>query len=108
MLGDVSQAARDLLATADVLDLHLDLEVPVRLYGYDVTVRHEPGWRRFFGHTDWPRLREAGFTGAVYDVATNPFRPAKNRQATTIANLDSIQRRADATADVTVVGPLAD
>jgi membrane dipeptidase len=104
----VSTAARALVDSVDVIDLHLDLEVPVRLYGYDATMRHTPGWRRFFGHTDWPRLREAGFTGAVYDIATNPFRPAANRQQTTIDNLASVSRRAAASADVAVVRTVAD
>jgi membrane dipeptidase len=44
-------------------------------------------------------LIEAGFTGLVYDIATNPFRPARNRQATTLANLDAVAARVAASPD---------
>lgn len=91
----VSREACELLATSDFVDLHLDLEVPVRLFGYDPARRHR-AWTRplpFFGHTDYPRLCEAGFTGIVYDLATNPFRPKRNRQAVTLRNLERAQAR---------------
>lgn len=96
-----SLEAAQLLAEAHFIDLHLDLEVPVRLYGYDPSVRHEPRRRPaiFFGHTDYPRLREASFSGVVYDVATNPFRPAANRQATTLTNLERVKGRVARHAD---------
>jgi membrane dipeptidase len=86
----VSRAAVDLLLGGPFIDLHNDLEVPVRLFGYDPGKRHGP-WRRtvpFFGHTDYPRLREARLTGVVYDLATNVFRGAVSRQAVTLRNLD--------------------
>ncbi len=85
----VSRDAVDLWIDADVIDLHCDMEVPVRLFGYDPTRRHGP-WTRpipFFGHTDYPRLREACFTGVCYDLATNVFRPERNRQRITLANV---------------------
>lgn len=97
----VSRAAVDLLLDADFIDLHLDLEVPVRLLGYRPERHH--GVRRrvqpFFGQTDYPRLREAGFTGLVYDIATNPFRPKANRLATTIRNLEAVRGRIAAHPD---------
>ncbi|MBT3217467.1 MAG: hypothetical protein HN348_00105 [Proteobacteria bacterium] len=85
----VSKEACDLLLSADFIDLHLDLEVPVRLLRYDPHRHHGIAKRRawFFGHTDYPRLLEASFTGLVYDIATNPLRPRKNRQKTTLANI---------------------
>lgn len=85
----VSADACALLLESDFIDLHLDLEVPIRLYGYDPRRRHPPTGKAavWFGHTDYPRLLEAGFTGVVYDIATNPFRPERNRQATTVANV---------------------
>lgn len=91
----VSRAAVDLLLASDFIDLHLDLEVPVRLYGYEPSVHHGVAKRTaaFFGHTDYPRLREAGFSGVVYDIATNPFRPAAQRLRITLANLEAAQRR---------------
>ncbi len=97
----VSEAACALLIDAHFIDLHLDLEVPVRLYRYNPAVRHAPRRRPaiFFGHTDYPRLREARFSGVVYDIATNPFRPARNRQATTLRNLTRAQARIAAHPD---------
>lgn len=92
----VSVEAVELLLDAEFIDLHLDLEVPVRVIGYDPTRRHRTPGRPppLWGHTDLPRLIEAGFTGVVYDIATNPARPPANRQATTVKNLRRIQERA--------------
>ncbi len=91
----VSTEACELLLDADFIDLHLDLEVPVRLLGYRPE-RHHGISRRvlpLFGHTDYPRLREASFTGLVYDIATNPFRPRTNRLATTLRNVEAAVER---------------
>jgi len=91
----VSRAAVDLLLDADFIDLHCDLEVPVRLFGYDPTKRHAPRARPmpFFGHTDYPRLREAGFTGVVTDIATNVFRGEADRLEVTRKNLETMKAR---------------
>ncbi|TVQ92893.1 MAG: hypothetical protein EA397_05780 [Deltaproteobacteria bacterium] len=91
----VSREAVELLVASDFIDLHLDLEVPVRLYGYDPTVRHEPRARPplLWGHTDLPRVIEAGFTGVVYDIATNPARPPNNRLRATQRNLATLRAR---------------
>ena len=91
----VSDEAVRLLLDADFIDLHCDLEVPVRLLGYDPLKRHRP-FRWFFGHTDYPRLLEAGFTGIVADIATNVFRPAGGRQAVTLRNLERVKARIEA------------
>ena len=97
----VSVEACELLAASDFIDLHLDLEVPVRLFGYDALRRHAPRQHPsyFFGHTDLPRLIESSLTGVVYDVATNPFRPRANRQRVTRANLLRVKERIAAHAD---------
>src|SRR5690606_3825044 len=76
-----SREACDLLLDAHVIDLHVDMMVPIRVLGYDPAKRHGP-WKRtmpMLGHTDFPRLREASFSGLCYDIATNPFRPERNR-----------------------------
>jgi len=64
----------------------------VRLWGYRPHRRHGP-WRRpvpFFGHTDYPRLREARFSGVVLDVATNVLRRPASRAAVTLRNLERV------------------
>lgn len=91
----VSREACELLLASDFIDLHLDLEVPVRLLRYN-PARHHGVFNYvvpFFGHTDYPRLREASFSGVVYDIATNPARTRAGRLATTLANLDAAERR---------------
>lgn len=86
----VSTEACEVLLASPFIDLHCDMEVPIRLFGYrperhhGVTGRVRP----WFWQTDYPRLREAGMTGVVYDIATNIARPAANRLATTLANVD--------------------
>jgi membrane dipeptidase len=93
----VTDTAGALLADADFVDLHLDVEVPARLFGWDPTIRHRTARRSpaFFGHTDYPRLIEAGFTGVAHDIATNPFRRPESRQRTTLANLDRVVARVE-------------
>ncbi len=97
----MSEAACALVLSADFIDLHCDLEVPVRVFGYDATRRHAPRARPlpFMGHTDYPRLIEAGFTGVVCDVATNPFRREASRLDVTRANLERMKARIEAFPD---------
>ncbi len=91
----VSVAACELLLDADFVDLHCDLEVPVRVFGSRADRHHAGGSRTrpLLGHTDYPRLREASLTGVVADIATNPFRPRANRLATTRSNIEAIRAR---------------
>jgi membrane dipeptidase len=94
----VSDEACRLLLGSDLVDLHVDTEVPARLFGYDPARRHH-SWRGgtpFFGHADFPRLLEGGFTGAVWDMATNPLRTRRGRVRQTIANLERAIRRIEA------------
>lgn len=96
-----SDEAVGLLLDSPFIDLHCDLEVPVRLFGWDPAKRHGP-WKRvvpLFGHTDYPRLREAGMTGVVYDLATNVFRREASRQVITLANLERCRRQIEAWPD---------
>jgi membrane dipeptidase len=91
----VSETACRLLVNTDFIDLHLDLEVSVRLLNYDPTKRHRVRQRPLplFCQTDFPRLIEAGFSGVVYDIATNPLRRPKNRLQVTLDNLERVQLR---------------
>jgi membrane dipeptidase len=100
-----SRAASELLADADFIDLHLDLDVPVRVLGYSPHTQHGP-WTRvvpFMGHTDFPRLKQAGFTGVAYDVATNVFRPERNRLQATLRNVARIEAMARDTEGLALV-----
>lgn len=69
------------MSPPELIDLHIDTFIPVRLWGYDLHRRHRGGplGGRFFGHLDLPRLVEAGITGAMWSITTNPFRTARGR-----------------------------
>ena len=77
----VSERALDLCLDADLIDLHIDTFIPVRILGYDVFKHHGNGPLNgyFFGQLDLPRMDEQGVTGGMWSITTNPFRPAKSR-----------------------------
>ena len=79
----VSQRALDLCLNSDVIDLHVDTFIPVRLWGYDVLRHHGRGTLNgyYFGHVDLPRMDEQGVTGAMWSLTTNPFRSERKRFA---------------------------
>ena len=78
------------MAGSDVIDLHIDTFIPVRLWGYDIAQRHGPGWQggRFFGHLDLPRMEASGLTGAMWSITTNPLRSARGRWQTLRRNVE--------------------
>ena len=77
----VSREAVDLTRSCEVIDLHLDTFIPVRLYGYDPSRHHGlgPTQGRFFGHLDLPRAKAGGLTGGMWSITTNPFRSPQRR-----------------------------
>jgi membrane dipeptidase len=77
----VSIAAGELLAGSDVIDLHIDSYIWVRLCGYRLHCVHDSGplRGRYFRQVDLPRLREVGVKGAIWVVTTNPARTARGR-----------------------------
>ncbi len=93
----ISRAAVDLYLDAEVVDLHNDLYVPARLYGYNVHKRHKPGplGARFTNQTDLPRLHEAKLAAVFFDIATNPLRRGARRGPQTLRNIARIQADLD-------------
>ena len=93
----VSTAAIELIDASDVLDLHIDTFIPPRLFGYDLEKRHGLGLLRgrFFGHLDFPRIREGGLTGAMWSITTNPIRSAKGRWRVFEDNLRALKSAID-------------
>lgn len=69
------------MAESEVVDLHVDTFILVRVLGYDVYRRHGSGpfGGRVGYHLDVPRLLEGGVTGAMWSVTTNPLRSARGR-----------------------------
>ena len=98
----VSHEAVALTRQCDVIDLHLDTFIPVRLYGYDPSRRHGlgPTGGRFFGHLDIPRAVAAGLSGGMWSITTNPFRTAEGRWRTFRRNLERLKRWVDGQANL--------
>ncbi len=93
----VSDEARDLVQSSDVLDLHLDTFIAKRLLKYDIFKRHKGGplGRHFMFQVDLPRLKEGGVTGGMWSITTNPFRSAASRWAVFEKNLQSFRGLVD-------------
>ena len=100
----VSRQAIELIRGTDVIDLHLDTFIWPRVFelgGYDMLRRHGPGITRgrFRGQTDLPRLLEAGFTGGLWSITTNPLRSGADRASTFFRNLTRLRRIFDRASD---------
>jgi membrane dipeptidase len=81
--------AVELYLSTDVVDLHVDSFIWTRIFGYDLTERHDHGLlgARFYSQVDFPRILEAGVTGATWVITTNPTRASVERETTFTANL---------------------
>jgi membrane dipeptidase len=88
----ISNEALALYRASDVVDLHVDTFIWTRIFGYDLLRRHGRGLlgARFYGQADLPRLREAGVTGAIWSITTNPLRRASRRAGVFRKNLDRL------------------
>lgn len=87
----VSRDAVDLYLESDVIDLHTDTYLWRRMFGYNVNKKHKPSKLfPFHSQVDMPRCLEAGMTGIVWDIATNPLHFDKNRLEVTRRNIDLI------------------
>ncbi|MFO0550337.1 MAG: membrane dipeptidase [Polyangiaceae bacterium] len=88
----VSREAVDVYLASDVLDLHIDSFIWTRVFGYDLTKRHDHGLLNasFYSQVDFPRALEAGLTGATWVITTNPFRASPERRTTFFDNLERL------------------
>ncbi len=93
----------------DLFDAHIESFVWTRVGGYDLGRRHGRGLLggRLYSQLDLPRMREAGMTGGVFSIATNPFRSRAGRLATLLANLDRLQAALAADPGAAVVADVA-
>ena len=89
----VSREAAELHATSDVIDLHLDSFIWHRIFGYDLAKRHGRGvlGARFLSQCDFPRVLEAGLTGATWIITTNPVRTARGRAKAFVRNVGRLR-----------------
>ena len=101
----VSDEAVAAVRACDLIDLHVDTFIPMRLWGYDIGRRHGPGLLRgrLAGHLDLPRMGDAGVDGAMWSVTTNPFRTAESRWATCRRNFRRLRIELERTGKTRIV-----
>jgi membrane dipeptidase len=97
----ISREAVELYARSDVLDLHVDSFIWWRVFRYDPRKRHGRGafGGRFYSQVDFPRILEAGLTGATWVITTNPLRGSRGRADTFVKNLGELRRLFDTVSD---------
>src|SRR5690606_36421785 len=85
---------------SDFLDLHVDSFIPHRLWRYALGRRHSrhPLRGYFFGHLDFPRAVDAGLSGGMYSITTNPLRTRRGRWRTFVRNVARLRRLVEDTA----------
>ena len=89
----IPTAAVELYRESDVIDLHVDSFIWQRTLGYDLTKRHRaPLWGAFLGQVDFPRILEAGISGATWVITTNPVREPADRARAFETNLNALCR----------------
>lgn len=88
----ISEAAADLARSSEIIDLHLDTFIARRIFGYEFGRPHGrfPLFGQMMGHVDLPRAHEAGLTGAMWSITTNPFRAPEARLHVLRQNLDAL------------------
>jgi membrane dipeptidase len=93
----VSEEAVELFRNSDAIDLHLDSFIWHRIFGYDLNRAHRGGFfgRSFFGHADFPTVRQSGLAGATWVITTNPARSARGRRRTLEKNLRRLRSLLD-------------
>ena len=93
----VAEEAVTLFRSSDAIDLHLDSFIWHRLFGYDLNRAHRGGLfgRSFFGHADFPTVRESGLGGATWVISTNPARSARGRRRAFEKNLRRLRSLLD-------------
>jgi membrane dipeptidase len=89
----VTEEAVELFRSSDAIDLHLDSFIWHRIFGYDLNRAHRGGLfgRSFFGHADFPTVRDSGLGGATWVITTNPARSAGGRRRVFEHNLRALR-----------------
>lgn len=97
------------LEGVDVVDAHIESFVWTRVLGYDIGRRHDRGiiGGRLYSQVDIPRMKDAGLTGGVFSIATNPFRSRQGRRMTLAANIARLGEILESVPGVAVVDDVA-
>ena len=108
---DVSLEAVELARSCELIDLHVESMIPMRLWGYDWTARHHgaPFGGRLFGHLDLPRAIDGGLSGAMWSISTNPLRTIAGRWQAFLRNVEAVRALTEASnGAVALVGNRAE
>lgn len=89
----ISEEAVRLHHDCEVIDLHVDSFIWTRVFGYDLRRRHGAGLLGgdLFSQVDFPRVLEAGVTGAMWSITTQPLRTASSRARAFSTNLERLR-----------------
>ena len=101
----VTEEAVELFHNSDAIDLHVDSFIWHRIFGYDLSQAHRGGFfgRSFFGHADFPTVRDSGLGGATWVITTNPARSARGRRHAFEKNLRALSALLDEAPGITRV-----
>ena len=96
----VSLSAVALMRDLEVIDLHLEPYLPVRLVGYDLKKRHSKGWNRghLMGHLDFPGIQHGGLSGGMWSITTNIARTGRGKWETFCENVTRLVELIEDTA----------
>jgi membrane dipeptidase len=89
----ISREAVEVHLACDAIDLHVDSYIWNRILRYDLRKRHGDGpfGARFLSMVDFPRVREARMTGAIWVITTNPLRSPETRPLAFVENVRRLQ-----------------
>ena len=94
----ISREAVELYLDSEVVDLHVDSFIWKRVFGYNLERRHGRGLLggRVYSQVDFPRILEAGLSGAIWVITTNPLRSSAGRARTFVKNIQRLRAIFDA------------
>ena len=89
----ISREAVEVYLACDSIDLHVDSYIWNRIFRYDLRKRHGGGLfgARFLSMVDFPRVREARLSGAIWVITTNPLRSPETRPNAFVENVRRLQ-----------------
>jgi membrane dipeptidase len=89
----IAAEAREVHDAALIVDLHCDLLLPIKLFGWDWQRRHRPNplpGAPLFGHCDLPRLREGNVGCLAMGVVVAPWLHGPDAVAKDLARLNAM------------------
>ena len=100
----ISEDVLSIHREAIVVDLHVDVILQQRLFGYDISKKHNPFMRRqpFIWQADIPRMLEGGYTLATLGIHYFPWE-SKKAWKEVLQQLDYIKKVANNDSRVVII-----